>query len=100
MSTTLGVFNAHLAIRSTYEYAYSSVVNPRLDGYTIVSGRLSLSLPNFSQGLGSVQVSLWGGNILDEEYVVLGYPIGVPAVTSVQAFGQPRTFGVDARFLF
>jgi iron complex outermembrane receptor protein len=96
--SSAGVFIGHLAIRSTDQYAYASVINPRLDGYTLVDGRITLPSLFSGQDTGDLEVSIWASNILDEEYVVVGYPIGVPPITTVQAFGQPRTFGIDARF--
>lgn len=93
-------FHAHLNLTSTDRYAYSSVVNPRLDAHTLVNGRLSL--PRYSLGTdkGSLVMSFWGTNLLDEEYVTLGYPIGVPPATVIQSFGDPRMIGVEVSLEF
>jgi iron complex outermembrane recepter protein len=90
---SFGKLAAHLDITATDKYAYVAYEPNRMDAYKTINARLALS----DIGIGSVAsnftVSIWGKNLTDEEYVVLAFP-------TVQAFGTPRTAGVDISYSF
>jgi iron complex outermembrane recepter protein len=88
---------AHLDINSTSRYSYSSFPDAREDSYTLFNARIKLSEFKFDETK-SLSLTLWGNNLSDEDHVILSFPIGTPAVRINQAFGSPRTAGVE--FLF
>ena len=65
------------------------------DGYELVNGRLTLSeLAGPASSL--VRVSLWGKNLLDEEYWSNGVDLFQQGFGfAINGYGDPRTFGVD-----
>ena len=97
---SLGKLRAHLNITSTDQYAHSPVTSPRLDAYTLINARLTLSEIPIGRNSGAFSIAIWGKNLADEEYAALGFPIGSPAVTTIQAFGTPRTAGLDISYKF
>jgi iron complex outermembrane recepter protein len=91
---------AHMDIVSTDHYAMVSTPGAKLDGYTLVNGGLTLSEIQFGHGNGNLSASLWAKNILDEEYAIVGFPAGSLPNSIVQAFGTPRTYGVNLTYDF
>src|SRR5690606_16479015 len=63
-----------------------------LESYGLVSGRLSMELPN------GVEVTLWGQNLTDEEYFMFAFNAYSSLGFATQAQGMPRTFGVQAKY--
>ena len=94
--TNYGVWSAHLDATSTSPLTYA----PKggiYDGYTLFNARLTLAdIP--VAGSGRLKVSAWGKNLTDEQYVVQGYPINDPPITVTQAFGTPRTVGMEVTY--
>ncbi len=95
-----GTLALHLDITSTDEYSFAPFGEQRTDAYTLINGRLTLSDISLGQKSGSIKASLWGKNLTDEEYIVDSFPVADPAISIGQAFGDPRTLGVDITYQF
>lgn len=95
-----GAVSAHLNVSSTDHYAYTPFALQRRDAYTIVNGRLKVDDIHFGRDSGKFSISVWGKNILDAEYIIYAFAIGDPLVSMGQAFGDPRTLGVDVNYEF
>lgn len=93
-----GTLSAHLDVTSTSEYAYVAHGGLRQDSYTLVNGRLTLADIKLGADRGAFKAALWARNLTDAEYVVYAFPVGGVAVA--QAFGTPRTFGLDLTYKF
>jgi iron complex outermembrane receptor protein len=68
------------------------------DARTVVNARLALLGVDAGQ-LGTVDFSLWGKNLLDEEYVIQGIDFGALGYAE-QTFGAPLTAGFDVTFRY
>ena len=53
----------------------------------------------FDVGGKEASISLWGANLLDDEYTIDGLPFNTFAFNTA-VFGQPRTYGVAAGLKF
>ena len=95
-----GTLAAHFDITSTDHYAQTPFGEQRTDSYTLFNGRLSLLNIDMGNNMGNLAMSIWGKNITDEEYIISAFPVGEPAVSIGQAFGDPRTFGMDLTVSF
>jgi iron complex outermembrane recepter protein len=93
---------AQLSARLDWSYVGEHVVYhdaaqadvTRIEEYALINARVGLS-----NILGSsVNLSLWGKNLTDEEYRNNGIPLGGPL--AVNYFGDPRTYGVDVTYEF
>ena len=62
----------------------------------LVSGRIGMG---FDIGGKEASISLWGANLLDDEYTIDGLPFNTFAFNTA-VFGQPRTYGVAAGVKF
>ena len=67
----------------------------QLDSYELVNARLSLA--DVPMGDGTLTVSAWGKNLLDEEYRINTIPF---IIWTVSYFGQPQTYGLDVTYQF
>ncbi len=96
-----GTLSAHISMTSTDDYFYTPIVGEqRTDSYTLFNARLTLADIALGPDGGTLKVSAWAENLTDEEYVVIAFPIGDPAVSIAQAFGDPRTLGVNVTYEF
>lgn len=71
----------------------------KVDSYNLLSARVTLS-NIYSTNL---ELSLWGNNILDEEYIINGLPVADASGSFVGAlnyYGNPATYGVEVSFRF
>lgn len=93
----IGALSAHIDMTSTDHYAYVLSGERRKDSYTLFNARLSLDDITLAKGFGELSFSLWAKNLSDEEYIIIALPVGEPALTIGQAFGDPRSFGFEAR---
>jgi len=91
-------FQAHLDVTSTSQYAYCPKCFQRFDGYTIWNARLTWTDIPLGWDKWRGKLSVFGRNITDEEYVVYSLPIGDPLLMVDQAFGDPRTVGIEFTF--
>ena len=67
------------------------------DDNTLLNARLTLSNVAFASG--SLNLALWGKNLLDQEYYHFGF--SVPGLnTGVVNYGEPRTYGVSGTYEF
>jgi len=122
LHTAQGTFAAHL------DYRWQDEVFPliagktvpgrnlgRQPGYGLLNGRLSYTVS--LQNGGAVDLSVWGKNLLDKEYLVtvgaygssstvsgLNVPIGALAAgfaaTNTQFWGQPRSYGLTVEYRY
>jgi iron complex outermembrane recepter protein len=90
-----GSLHAHLDISSTDRYAHSTVPAPSQDAYTLTNARLTLDELTLGSSQSRLSISLWGKNLTDEEYAILRFPLGT---TTIQAFGPPRTYGMEISY--
>lgn len=87
----------------THSDDYVAYVNPeqnrplQLDSYGLLNGRLTLADIGLGAGDTRLNLALWGKNLTDEDYRVNGIPFGPFAISY---FGNPRTYGVEARIDF
>ena len=91
----VGTLSTHVDITSTDRFfyvAYSPELQ-RFDSYTLFNARITLSEISIGTYDQSLAISLWGRNLTDEEYIAFAFP-------SAQAFGTPRTAGIDVTFQF
>ena len=96
-----GTLALHVDMTSTDHYSYVPFGEQRTDAYSLLNARLELSDINLGgSGDGHLKASIWAKNLLDEEYVVYAFPVGDPAVSVAQAFGTPRTMGLDISYTF
>jgi len=68
----------------------------RLSSQDLVSASIGMA---FDAGGNDVLVTLWGQNLTDDEYVIDALPFETFAFP-VQAFGQPRSYGVSIGYNF
>ena len=95
-----GILALHLDITSTDHYSYVPFGEQRTDAYSIFNARVELSDIYLGTDNGQLKASVWAKNLLDEEYIIYAFPVGDPAVSIGQAFGDPRTMGVDITYQF
>lgn len=87
-----------------YQYVddYVPYVNPtqnetsEVSSYALLNGRLTLGSLRLGSS-GTLDIGLWGKNLLDREYRSNTVPFGP---WTVSYFGDPRTYGVDLQYSF
>jgi iron complex outermembrane receptor protein len=96
-----GALALHIDMTSTDHYSYVPFGEQRTDAYSLLNARLELGdIKLGGSGQGHFKASIWTKNLLDESYVVYAFPVGDPAVSIAQAFGTPRTMGLDITYMF
>ena len=96
-----GALSAHVSVTSTDDYHYlPSVGEQRTDSYALWNARLTLADIDVGRDSGTLKVSVWGQNLLDEEYIVFAVAVGNPAASIMQGFGDPRTYGISLNYEF
>lgn len=70
-------------------------IESQIAAYDVVNARLTLD--DIQLGQGSLRLSLWGRNILDEEYRENTIPFGL---WTISYWGEPATYGADIRYSF
>jgi iron complex outermembrane receptor protein len=95
-----GTLALHMDMTSTDHYSFVPFGEQRTDAYSLLNARVELSDIYLSSGSGRLKASVWAKNLLDEEYVIYAFAVGEPAVSVGQAFGDPRTFGLDVTYQF
>lgn len=71
-------------------------VESQIDAYDVVNARLTIDDIELGNGM-NLRVSAWGRNIFDEEYRENTIPFGL---WTISYWGEPATYGVDARLSF
>jgi iron complex outermembrane receptor protein len=85
-----------------YNDDYVPYTNPsqnatsQIDSYELINANLTLSEVQVGSDM-TMQFSLWGKNLADEEYRQNTIPFGF---WTISYFGEPRTYGFDARLMF
>mgnify|MGYP003131276210 CR=1 FL=1 len=98
------------AVTARLDYSYRSKVHfnvvPQFtlfdddiaaDGFGLLDGRIQLA--DVPVGSTSATFSLWGKNLTDKVYRTSGTDFGALNF-AINTYGEPRTYGVDARFRF
>jgi len=101
--TVPGVLGGDLTGRLDWVYVDNRVAYPdpvqnlysQLDSYSLLNGRLTLA--EIPVGKGTLEVAAWGKNLTDEEYRINTIPF---LIWTVSYFGDPRTYGLEARYDF
>ncbi|MFW6092574.1 MAG: TonB-dependent receptor [Pseudomonadota bacterium] len=68
-----------------------------IESYGLLSGRIGLSSIAMG-GRGSIDVSVWGKNLTDEEYTQSGVNLGV--LGTVNQWGDPRSYGLEVTYRY
>jgi iron complex outermembrane receptor protein len=85
-----------------YNDDYVPYTNPgqnatsQIDSYELINASLTLSEVEINSDM-TMRFSLWGKNLADEEYRQNTIPFGF---WTISYFGEPRTYGFDARLNF
>ena len=96
----LGTLSAHAGMTSTGRYIYPFADDQLTDSYTLFNARLTLADIAVGRDAGTLKLSVWGENLTDEEYVIHAFSFGVPTLVIGQAFGDPRTLGINVTYEF
>ena len=100
-----GVVSLHLSMNSASHHYVSALANDAGSSRDIVNARIALSEIELEDDSGTLGLALWGRNINDREYLVNAVSVngsvdGAGAPTTLRAFGEPRTYGVDLFYEF
>ncbi|MFN8626757.1 MAG: OmpA family protein [Candidatus Binatia bacterium] len=97
--TTTGIFSAHLDTYWTDDFVGHA--EPPYDdkgwSYAVVNGRLQLV--DIPLAKGSLDLSVFGRNLFDRKYRLQGFGLGSLG-WMVNAYGDPRTFGLGMTYHF
>jgi iron complex outermembrane receptor protein len=75
-------------------YLYDHVT---MDDRVVVNARVGIENVELSRG--TLRAALWSNNLLDEDYPATGINLGSLGMVT-EAYGEPRTFGLDVTFEF
>jgi len=89
-----GQFSAHIDMTSTDKYSYAPIGEQRFDSNTILNARITLAGIKVGGESSTLRASIWAKNLADEEYIIHAAAVD-PTISIAQAFGDPRTFGLD-----
>jgi iron complex outermembrane receptor protein len=77
---------------------FSNIINDplaQMPSYGLLNGRVGVS--SIDVGGGSLELSLWGQNLTDEEYKVSAINL---SVLTLSQFGDPRSVGAELRLRY
>jgi iron complex outermembrane recepter protein len=99
-----GVLNANINAQYQDE-SLGGVQEPTgvLNDRTLLAATLTLSEISLGNNAGALRVTLWGKNLLDEEYHIGNIRQGVfdaLGLKGLATFGDPRSYGVTAEYEF
>jgi len=97
---SFGTLSLHVDVIATANFAYVPKNFDFQDSYELVNGRITLSDIPLGRNKGSLRVALWGKNLNDEVYQTYTFPVGDPPLTIPAGYGTPRTYGVEAEYIF
>lgn len=98
-ASAIGTWALHFDATSSSRYTYAPQ-GGIYDAYTLFNARVSLADIPLGANNGKLKLSAWCKNLTDAEYVVQGYPVNDPPISITQAFGDPRTFGLDVTYRY
>lgn len=106
MEYTQDIGVGQFSARVDYSYVGSHVVYhnsgqaelTKISGYRLLNARLAISEIELGSDGGKLRVGLWGKNLTDSEYRINGIPTS--GFTSINYYGDPRTFGADITYEF
>ena len=97
--TGIGIFSANMEVISrSQSHHFPTGGKARPDGYTLFNARIALSAIPITRNSDELEIAVWGKNLNDEEYVVSSFHFA--GASTIQAFGEPRTYGVDIQYSF
>lgn len=70
--------------------------NPKMDERTLLTARLSLE--QIPVGDGMLRVTLWGNNLLDDDYPTFSINFGQAVGIVTEQYGEPRTYGLELKY--
>lgn len=81
---------------------YTSSLTFEHPAYTLLNARLSLGDMKLPSVGGDVEVSLWGRNLADEEYIVYAAELNTPGLVNTLDvwYGDPRMYGVELTYRY
>jgi iron complex outermembrane receptor protein len=100
----IGTLNANVNIQYQDE-AFGGVQEPSgvLNDRTLLAATLSVADISLGEDYGSLRITLWGNNLLDEEYQI-GHirqqTFDDFGLIGLATFGDPRTYGVTMEYSF
>lgn len=97
---SFGTLSFHLDVIATSKFAFVPKNFDFQDSYELVNGRITLSDIPLGNNKGKLRVALWGKNLNDEVYQTYTFPVGDPALTIPAGYGTPRTYGLEAEYVF
>ncbi len=91
-------FYGRLEVEGRDQYYFSDSHDEQSDSYQLLHAR-------FGYRLGQFDIALWGRNLTDEDYQVRGFYFGNDPrkfyePEAYYQYGEPRVFGVEARYKF
>jgi len=93
-----GTLMVHVDVVATDEYHFIGSGIQDLDSYALINARLTLSDISIGGNSHNLRISLWGKNLADTKYLVFGIPLG--GAGAAEAYGTPRTYGLDLTYQF
>lgn len=97
-SFEFGTLSLHVDISSSsaQHFSANSAVQ---DARDLVAANITLSDIQLEGDSGNLKIAIWGKNLNNEEYVTNS--VAVPATGSLaQAYGEPRSYGIDLLYTF
>ena len=92
----------HLDASAQSSFFSATAAAPRLPGYALLNGRVTLRNIEFGARAGSLELAFWMKNITNKAYIYYDFPLaGAGLINGI--FGdinEPRTFGLDATYRF
>lgn len=100
-ATRWGVVSLRADASYTGKQAYAPLLNlyDSSESHTLVNARASLASVPLAEGLGELELSLWGKNITNEEYREFGIDFGQLGF-AVNNYGNLASYGVDIVYSF
>lgn len=88
----------HIELEGKDEFYFSDSHDQKSDAYNLINARLNYSLEDW-------EFAIWARNLTDETYQVRGFEFGNDprdgyATHSYNQLGEPRIFGVSAKYYF
>jgi iron complex outermembrane receptor protein len=96
-----GTWRLNLDANGTSHYFSNPGISNENPGYGLLNARFGLAGMRFGENGGSLDLMLFGKNLLDRSYQVYDYhTLGVTGENSVAVFGQRATYGVSLLYKY